>query len=268
MAISGFNVIIVSSNKEYCEILKEYLKGYNDFNIDITIIEELECIELVKEKVPCLMILDLEMGTFDEFAVIEKIDSMDMTKKVKLIVLSNKGYDAFLQSLISYGIEYCTVDPFKLSILAEKVLEIYNASTTDSVALNSNNTEQAALLKLVSKDDPFVEKEIINIIDEIGIPYHLKGYSFIRDAITMLMSMPVNDTALLLEVIYFKIADKYHTTPQRIERGIKYAVEVSTLKENQECMIKLFGHMLTNNSSIGSEFINYFADIIKYRKHI
>ena len=265
------SVIIADDNKEFCSILNDYLLNQKD--IVVTGIEKdgKEALTLIEEKKPDLVVLDIIMPHLDGLGVLERLNSMDLDKFPRIVVLSAVGQDKITQRAITLGADYYVVKPFDMDIFTKRIRDMFN----DTIGNNEPVKKQVAMTatEMISTSNnrgPVdLETEITNIIHEIGVPAHIKGYMYLREAITMV----VNDMELLSAVtkeLYPSIAKKYNTTASRVERAIRHAIEVAWGRGQVEAINKLFGYTVHNEKGkpTNSEFIAIIADKLRLKNKV
>ena len=231
MENSKISVLIADDNKEFCSILNDYLLNQKDIVVIGIAKDGREALELIEEKKPDLVILDIIMPHLDGLGVLERINTMRLEKVPRIIILSAVGQD--------------------------KITQQY----TSSSSILSNETKSTTPIDL--------ETEITNIIHEIGVPAHIKGYMYLREAITMV----VNDMELLSAVtkeLYPSIAKKYNTTASRVERAIRHAIEVAWGRGQVDAINKLFGYTIHTEKGkpTNSEFIAIIADKLRLKNKV
>ncbi|MBS5927559.1 MAG: sporulation transcription factor Spo0A, partial [Clostridium sp.] len=226
MEDSKISVLIADDNKEFCSILNDYLLNQKDIVVTGIAKDGREALELIQQKKPDLVVLDIIMPHLDGLGVLEKLNGMDLDKMPRVIVLSAVGQDKITQQAITLGADYYVVKPFDMDIFTKRIREMFNTQDVEtkrrSVSTQVVEREAAA----TSRGPIDLETEITSIIHEIGVPAHIKGYMYLREAITMV----VNDMELLSAVtkeLYPSIAKKYNTTASRVERAIRHAIEVA-----------------------------------------
>lgn len=232
MKESKISVLIADDNKEFCNILNDYLLSQRDIVVTGIAKDGLEALKLIEEKQPDLVVLDIIMPHLDGLGVLERINSLGLEKTPRVIVLSAVGQDKITQRAITLGADYYVVKPFDMDVFTERIRQMFN-STISEEPTNSKPTisvVEGSKSEDSSSDDnkePMdLEVEITSIIHEIGVPAHIKGYMYLREAITMV----VNDMELLSAItkeLYPSIAKKYNTTASRVERAIRHAIEVA-----------------------------------------
>ncbi len=252
---------IADDNKEFCDILMDYFKEKENIEVLFVTNDGVKTIEAVKEYMPEVLILDMVMPHVDGLGVLESINSTDLEVYPKTIVLSAVGQETITQKSINMGAEYYIVKPFSFDILLKRINQLAGKENTADNKLNYARTISS------SKRDNFHEEleiEITNIIHEIGVPAHIKGYHYLRDAIMMV----VEDMELLGAVtkeLYPAIAKKNGTTPSRVERAIRHAIEVAWNRGKIETIDKLFGYTVQHDKGkpTNSEFIAIISDKLR-----
>ncbi|MFR2301936.1 MAG: sporulation transcription factor Spo0A, partial [Clostridium paraputrificum] len=228
-----------------------------------------EALELIQQKQPDLVVLDIIMPHLDGLGVLEKLNGMDLDKMPRVIVLSAVGQDKITQQAITLGADYYVVKPFDMDIFTKRIREMFNTQDVEtkrrSVSTQVVEREAAA----TSRGPIDLETEITSIIHEIGVPAHIKGYMYLREAITMV----VNDMELLSAVtkeLYPSIAKKYNTTASRVERAIRHAIEVAWGRGQVDAINKLFGYTVHNEKGkpTNSEFIAIIADKLRLKNKV
>ncbi|MEA4963906.1 sporulation transcription factor Spo0A [Lutispora sp.] len=267
MDLSKIKIVIADDNKDLCGILSEYLEMQDDFEIVGTAKDGLETLDLIISKLPDIVILDIIMPHLDGLGVLEKLNSMKLEKIPKVIILSAVGQDKITQKALALGAEYYVVKPFDMDIFAKRIREsmgIMSAGSEKKILFQSPSISVSA--NVPSQD---LESAITGIIHEIGVPAHIKGYIYLREAITMV----VNNMELLSAVtkeLYPSIARKFNTTSSRVERAIRHAIEVAWGRGRLEVINNLFGYTIHNDKGkpTNSEFIAMVADKLRLEMKI
>lgn len=269
MEDSKISVLIADDNKEFCSILNDYLLNQKDIVVTGIAKDGREALELIQQKQPDLVVLDIIMPHLDGLGVLEKLNGMDLDKMPRVIVLSAVGQDKITQQAITLGADYYVVKPFDMDIFTKRIREMFNTQDVEtkrrSVSTQVVEREAAA----TSRGPIDLETEITSIIYEIGVPAHIKGYMYLREAITMV----VNDMELLSAVtkeLYPSIAKKYNTTASRVERAIRHAIEVAWGRGQVDAINKLFGYTVHNEKGkpTNSEFIAIIADKLRLKNKV
>jgi two-component system response regulator (stage 0 sporulation protein A) len=266
MEDSKISVVIADDNKEFCNILSDYILNQSDIIITGIAKDGLEALKLIQEKKPDLLILDIIMPHLDGLGVLEKLNTMDKEPIPKVIVLSAVGQDKITQRAIALGADYYVVKPFDMEVFTKRIRQMFNDTIANSdigKVITVDNDQVETATKNHSKN---LEEEITDIIHEIGVPAHIKGYMYLREAITMV----VNDMELLSAVtkeLYPSIAKKFNTTSSRVERAIRHAIEVAWSRGEVDTINKIFGYTVHGDRGkpTNSEFIAMVADKLRLK---
>ena len=254
-------VLISDDNKDFCEILKEFLSAQEDMEIVGIANDGVEALELISALEPEIVILDVIMPNLDGIGVLEKLSEYE--ERPIVIMLSAVGQDKVTQKAMKLGAEYYIVKPFDMNILVKRIRELNG--TEEKVRKPIKSLSKQPIIELSNKPTlENLECEITNIIHEIGIPAHIKGYQYLRDAIMM----SVNNMEILNSItkqLYPAIARQYNTTPSRVERAIRHAIEVAWSRGKIETINQLFGYTINQGKGkpTNSEFIALIADKLR-----
>ena len=260
MKSEKIKVLIVDDNKDFCDILNEYLERQQDIQVIGVAQDGLNAIELIEEKIPDVVVLDIIMPHLDGLGVLEKLNNMNLKKFPKIIILSAVGQDKITQRAINLGADYYVIKPFDFEVFIDRIRQTANEeSCSNSKKRPSSGTHTSLITNNTS-----LEADITNIIHEIGVPAHIKGYLYLREAITMV----VNNVELLSAVtkeLYPSIAKRFNTTPSRVERAIRHAIEVAWSRGKVDTINNLFGYTVHNDKGkpTNSEFIAMVADKLR-----
>ena len=276
MENSKISVLIADDNKEFCSILNDYLLNQRDIVVTGIAKDGREALDLIVERKPDLVILDIIMPHLDGLGVLEKLNTMELEKVPRIIILSAVGQDKITQQAITLGADYYTVKPFDMEVFTKRIREMFsnNAGETSSIRTSSSTYQPTSSMISTpmenrSKGPMDLETEITNIIHEVGVPAHIKGYMYLREAITMV----VNDMELLSAVtkeLYPSIAKKYNTTASRVERAIRHAIEVAWGRGQVDAINRLFGYTVHGDKGkpTNSEFIAIIADKLRLKNKV
>lgn len=271
MEDSKISVLIADDNKEFCSILNDYLLNQKDIVVTGIAKDGREALELIEERQPDLVVLDIIMPHLDGLGVLERLNSMNLEKMPRVIVLSAVGQDKITQQAITLGADYYVVKPFDMDIFTKRIREMF--STVEVPEVVAQKVPQMPIIQreaaATSRGPVDLETEITSIIHEVGVPAHIKGYMYLREAITMV----VNDMELLSAVtkeLYPSIAKKYNTTASRVERAIRHAIEVAWGRGQVEAINKLFGYTVHGDKGkpTNSEFIAIIADKLRLKNKV
>ncbi|MGI6113577.1 MAG: sporulation transcription factor Spo0A [Mahellales bacterium] len=249
-------VLIADDNKDFCDIMNEYLSRQEDIEVVGIANDGVEAVDLITNTSPDVIVLDIIMPHLDGLGVLERINSLALENYPKVIVLSAVGQDKITQKAITLGADYYVVKPFDMEIFVRRIRELTTKKETESIKKIHVVTK--------AKGVTSIESEITSIIHEIGVPAHIKGYQYLREAIMMV----VNNIELLSAItkeLYPGIAVKFNTTPSRVERAIRHAIEVAWSRGRVDTINKLFGYTVHDKKGkpTNGEFIAMVADKLR-----
>lgn len=253
---SPISVLIADDNREFCQLLKDCISQEQDMNLCGAAQNGLEVLELLRTTNPDVLILDIIMPHLDGIGVLERLHQENLPKRPKVIMLTAFGQSSITQRLVELGADYYILKPFNLDVLIQRIRQLANSSPASGL-ISSHVVKIPGSLRNV-------DLEITNIIHDIGIPAHIKGYLYLREAITMVYHR-VDLLGGVTKELYPSVAVKYKTTPSRVERAIRHAIEVAWNRGNLETIHKLFGHTVSHSRGkpTNSEFIAMVADKLR-----
>ena len=256
-------VLIADDNKDFCDIINQYLNKQDDMDVVGVANDGMEALDLFYKTQPDVIILDIIMPHLDGLGVLERLNDGNLAKFPKVIILSAVGQDKITQRAIALGADYYIVKPFDLEVFVQRIRELTMAEDMDAVQFPAVSVSPESTVPNAGRERS-LEVEITNIIHEIGVPAHIKGYQYLREAITMV----VNDIDLLGSItkkLYPGIAQKFNTTPSRVERAIRHAIEVAWSRGRVDTINKLFGYTVQDDKGkpTNGEFIAMVADKLR-----
>ncbi|ARI77109.1 sporulation transcription factor Spo0A [Halobacillus mangrovi] len=248
-------VCLADDNRELVKLLEEYFEDTNDIEVVGESYNGKDCLSMVEEKQPDVLILDIIMPHLDGLAVLNKLKEFE--KAPEVIMLTAFGQEEVTKKAVELGAAYFMMKPFDLDHLGEQVRQIKHSGDPINRAIGSSYSSSKT-------KKPDLDTSITHIIHEVGVPAHIKGYQYLREAITMVY----NDLELLgsiTKVLYPDIATKYNTTASRVERAIRHAIEVAWNRGNIDAISSLFGYTISNTKAkpTNSEFIAMVADRLR-----
>lgn len=247
-ATAPYRVLVADDNREFCDLLAQYLQSQTDFKLVGVAQNGRQVIELVQSENPDVVVLDIIMPHLDGIGVLEQLNGLGLAKRPRVIMLTAFGQESIAQRVVSLGADYYILKPFDLAVLAKRIRQIASGQTVKPAAAEGRS----------------LDVEVTEVLHEIGIPAHIKGYLYLREAICLVVAR-VELLGGITKELYPSIAKRYQTTPSRVERAIRHAIEVAWNRGNVDLIHSLFGH--TVNSERGkptnSEFIAMVADKLR-----
>ena len=256
------NVAIADDNTKMADMLGQMIEEDKDLELVGKAHNGEEICNIIKEREPDVVVLDIIMPKMDGLTVMENCQHDHMLKKTPaFIVVSAVGQERITEDAFSLGAEYYMLKPFDNQVLLNRIKNLRRRSDRrirENVRPSVVREEQGAY------GTRNLETDVTNIIHEIGVPAHIKGYQYLRDAIIL----AVNDIEMLnsiTKVLYPTIAKKHQTTPSRVERAIRHAIEVAWSRGKMDTIDALFGYTVSTGKGkpTNSEFIALIADKIR-----
>ena len=260
-------VLIADDNQEFANTLAGHLNNDEEMEVIGIAKDGNEVIEMIENVSPDIALLDVIMPHLDGLGVLEKIGLMESDKRPICIMISAVGQDKITQRAINLGAEYYVVKPFDIDLLVKRIKEVkyyQNIPIKPSYISRELRTQYIEIEPSNKKDEKNLEALVTNIIHEVGVPAHIKGYQYLREAIMMV----VNDIDVINQItkqLYPDIASKYKTTPSRVERAIRHAIEVAWGRGQTDTVESIFGYTVSaaKGKPTNSEFIAMIADKLR-----
>ena len=238
-------IILADENEKILNELSDFFTNEN-FEVVAKTNSGIDLINLIKQKNPKVVVMDIVLQGCDGFKVIESVKDV----KTDIVIHSSLSLNGFINKAVEMGAKYYCIKPFDYATLSERINDILNSST------NTPNK-----LGFASKLTNQIEEKITNIFITVGIPAHIKGYQFLREAIKLAIANPeiINS---ITKRLYPTIAEKYDTSASKVERAIRHAIEVAWNRGKIENINNLFGIKVysSNEKPTNGEFIALVAD--------
>ena len=260
-------ILIADDNQEFSQTLANYIHEQDDMEVIGIAKDGEEAIDMITNIMPDIALLDVIMPHLDGIGVLEKLSIIKSDKKPLCIMLSAVGQDKITQKAVGLGAEYYVVKPFDIELLIKRIRELKNFKPNQNVNGFIGKDVKPQYVDIPvngEKNQENLEALVTNIIHEVGVPAHIKGYQYLREAIIMV----VNDIDVINQItksLYPKIAYKFNTTPSRVERAIRHAIEVAWGRGDKKTVEKIFGYTISaaKGKPTNSEFIAMIADKLR-----
>lgn len=259
--LSKIKVAVIDDNEKMCSLLEEILKSEEDIEVIGKSHNGLDGVKLIKEKEPDVVLLDIIMPQLDGLGVLEKVMSDQQIKNPPVfIMITAIGQEKITENALNLGAEYYIMKPFDNETIVRRIRQLKGR-----FELFKNDRRRSSIIDSTPKvATRSLETEVTSIIHEIGVPAHIKGYQYLRDAIIM----SINDMEILnsiTKLLYPSIAKRHKTTPSRVERAIRHAIEVAWSRGKMDTIDQLFGYTINNGKGkpTNSEFIALIADKLR-----
>ena len=258
-------ILIADDNPEFAKTLTNYIERDEELEVIAVARDGKQAIEMILNTEPDIALLDVIMPHLDGIGVLEKIKEANMRKRPICIMLSAVGQDKITGKALALGAEYYVVKPFDIELLIQRIREIKNFKPNGSNSFIINETKRTPYIDVNStKTEDQLEALVTNVIHGVGVPAHIKGYQYLREAIMLV----VNDIDVINQItktLYPEIAQKFGTTPSRVERAIRHAIEVAWGRGEVALMENIFGYTVSaaKGKPTNSEFIAMIADKLR-----
>ena len=259
-------VLIADDNSEFSATLAGYINAEEDLELVGMARDGVDAFDMIKNLEPDIVLLDVIMPRLDGLGVLERLEENNIEKMPMCIMLSAVGQDKITQKAINLGAQYYIVKPFEIDVLIKRIKELKFFQPIQAKTSYASREIKPAYIEIApneKKNEENLEALVTNVIHEIGVPAHIKGYQYLREAI-----MVVNDIDIINQItkqLYPEIAHKYHTTPSRVERAIRHAIEVAWGRGEQGIVESIFGYTVSASKGkpTNSEFIAMIADKLR-----
>lgn len=260
-------VLIADDNKDFSQTLAGYLEKQEDMEVIGIAKDGAEAVNMIANTIPDIALIDMIMPHLDGIGVLEKIGNLNLPKRPTCIMLSAVGQDKITQRAISLGAEYYVVKPFDIELLIKRIREIkfYKPEPQkDTFVTRDSKKMYIDVDPAKVGSDQNLEALVTNLIHEVGVPAHIKGYQYLREAIMMVIK-DIDVINQITKSLYPQIASKFNTTPSRVERAIRHAIEVAWGRGDQKTVEKIFGYTISaaKGKPTNSEFIAMIADKLR-----
>lgn len=253
-------VLLADDNREFTSLLSEFISEQEDMEVVGAAYNGNEVLAYIEqnEKVPDVLILDIIMPHLDGLGVLEKLREMNLPTQPKIIMLTAFGQENITQKAVQLGASYYILKPFDMEILTNRIRQL----VSNAAPMTSPFAAKPNVVPITKGKN--LDANITTIIHEIGVPAHIKGYQYLREAITMVYNN-IEILGAITKTLYPAIAEKFKTTPSRVERAIRHAIEVAWTRGNIDSISHLFGYTINISKSkpTNSEFIAMVADKLR-----
>ena len=257
------NVAIADDNEKMVEVLSKIIDQDEDLKLVGKAHNGEEICNIIKEKQPDVVVLDIIMPKVDGLSVMERFSHDENLKKVpSFIVVSAVGQERITEDAFDLGADYFMLKPFDNKMLLNRIKHIRRAGERRVREMNRPRQKEEEN----TYNSGNLETDVTDIIHEIGVPAHIKGYHYLRTAI---LSAIENQSLLdsVTKMLYPTVAKTYETTSSRVERAIRHAIEIAWDRGNMEVINSFFGYTINNykGKPTNSEFIALITDKLRLK---
>ena len=246
-------VLIADIDEDFRRLLGDVLSQEGDMECVGSTDSGVDALSLASERQPDVLVMDLVLLKLDGIEVLRRLP--EACPGAKAIIVTHLYRSEIVRRCTALGAAYFVPEPCDVNVLLERIRQVAAAP------------EQDELLAPLQQGNASLEAAVTEIIHEIGVPAHIKGYQYLREAIIL----TINDMDIInavTNVLYPEVAKKFGTTPSRVERAIRHAIEVAWDRGDIEVLQKFFGYTVSNikGKPTNSEFIAMIADCLSLRQ--
>lgn len=242
-------VLIAEENKELREMMAQSIESEAGFELTAKTSDGGEAIEKIRALNPDVVVVSTMLPTVDGLGVVQAIKSAELKKAPMVFLTSLTSGGALAEVSAALGVTYFMVKPFRTETLIERI----------KMFAGVNGINRRSDLPAASQES--IELMVTSIIHEIGVPAHIKGYHYLREAIILAVN-DLNIINAITKELYPTVARKFKTTPSRVERAIRHAIETAWNRGDLDTLNKFFGYTVSNTKGkpTNSEFVAMIAD--------
>ncbi len=239
-------VLIADNSEEFSTALSSAVQRAGGFQVIGTTGDGDQALRMVTERRPDVLVLDMMLPKRDGISILKAMASMER----KPMVIATSGFitDFVASAAANLGVRYLMLKPCDTEALVERLEEI-RGGESQRLTINHRSNQNS------------IEAMVTGIIHEIGVPAHIKGYQYLREAIIIAVE-DMDVINAITKVLYPQVAKTFQTTPSRVERAIRHAIEVAWDRGDLDTLQRFFGYTVSNTKGkpTNSEFIALIAD--------
>ena len=251
-------VLFAEDRNEFCNSCVRALEQ-NGYRVNNVVKDGNNIISAIEKNIPDVIIMEAFMPGLDALGVMKKINSMNMVKRPVICVISGVSNSDFEQQILSEGADYYFIKPVDATVIADRIRLLVSMSASSMSVIPDTRKNSSADLEVT----------ISEIMHQIGVPAHIKGYQYLREAIIL----SINNTEMMSSVtklLYPTVAKTFNTTASRVERAIRHAIEVAWDRGDVDVLSSYFGYTIQNTRGkpTNSEFIAMISDKLRLKMKI
>lgn len=250
--------LLIAANRD--EFTRDSVNVFQDFGFHTVFCgkDGMEVLQIIEEQNPDVVLMDLFMPRLDGIGVMNSVTKSKKSKQPQFILLSSFDSPTLEREVMNAGASYFVLKPFEVKDLCERIVQMHN-----SVSGNIGSAK-VMMSSVRSQQAPSLEVQVTEILHQIGVPAHIKGYHYLRDSIMMSVENPEIINAVTKQ-LYPSVAKRYETTSSRVERAIRHAIEVAWDRGDVDILNSYFGYTIHNSRGkpTNSEFIAMISDKLR-----
>ncbi|MBQ7639164.1 MAG: sporulation transcription factor Spo0A [Clostridia bacterium] len=247
-------VLIAEDNGDF---LKNVVSSFRTFGFECVSVprDGAQVIKALESHSPDVFLTEAFLSHFDALAVLKLMPTLKLKNKPITVVLSGVENGAFEQQLLSSGADYYFIKPVDIGFMTERIAD-----------LTGHETKPAGSIVRLGSSDTDLEIVISDIMHELGVPAHIKGYHYLREAIILTIKCPEMMSSVT-KSLYPTVAKTFSTTSSRVERAIRHAIEVAWDRGDIDVLSSYFGYTIqtSRGKPTNSEFIAMISDKLRLK---
>ncbi len=249
--MDGIRVLLVDDNAELRRLVADFLAKQEGITVVGQASNGAEALQILSEQSVDILLMDIIMPQMDGYALLEELRRRSFDPMPQVIVLTALGRDDFIMRAVELGARYYMVKPFEVQVLAARIREIAGQPVRSLEPVRATTTGHGQSL----------DERLSSLFLTIGIPAHIKGYQFLREAVKMVIDNPDVINRITKE-LYPGIGRRFNTTASKVERAIRHAIEVAWSRGRIETLNRAFGCKVASKEDkpTNGEFVAMIAD--------
>ena len=259
--MENVRVVVADDNIQLRDMVAQFLSEQSGLDVVGAAANGVEALKLIEDEEPDVLVCDMIMPQMDGYTVLERLQAMKLDRHPGVIALTALGRDDFIARAINLGVHYYMVKPFDLMMLAQRVFEAAGENRqADALNMRMQREMQGA-------GSESLEERIANLFLTVGIPAHIKGYQYLREAVKMVIDNP-DLMGRITKELYPGIARRFGTTSSKVERAIRHAIEVAWNRGRIEALDEAFGRNVCSldDKPTNGEFIALVSDRLRIKE--
>lgn len=214
-----------------------------------------EVLNIIEEKTPDVVVMDAFLQHIDAAGVISRINMKDPSKRPLIIVMSGIDNSNFEREMLRNGVDYYFLKPIDAQMVAQRIVQL---TSWKDVGVTAHYEEPQDLTVTITE-----------ILHQIGVPAHIKGYRYVREAIKLTVENPEMLNSVT-KILYPTVAKNFKSTSSRVERAIRHGIETAWDRGDVDVLNSYFGYTIQNERGkpTNSEFIAMIADDIRLKRRV
>ncbi|MGN0527175.1 MAG: sporulation transcription factor Spo0A [Acutalibacteraceae bacterium] len=253
--MNSVKVLLTDEKNEVTQELVNSLRA-NRMEVKLCSKNGLELLKAIEETKPDVVVMDAFLQHIDATGVISRLNTMNPVNRPLIVVLSGIDNPNYEREIIKSGVDYYFIKPVEPEMLAQRIIQLF---TWKGVGNKGNNFEETEDLLVT----------ITNILHDVGIPAHVKGYTYVREAIRLTVENP-DMLNSVTKILYPTVAKTYKSSASKVERAIRHGIELAWDRGDVDVLNSYFGYTIQNQRGkpTNSEFIAMIADKIRLKRRV